>query len=281
MRGPLLTDRHFLSNDELLDRVAQGHHDAINNPEVLALRPKLEGRESWAELRTAGYRALETIGKEIARAKTEGEAQAATLRWEKYIQAIDNIDKTLFGIAVRRLAKGAVLTATGGYVGLLAYGRPKPDANLGRIPETHWAAGMMDWQRRQLLVKGASSAAVGGSTAARAPQNTPSDELMWSGIEILDLSDLPREVAAVVIGREAIDIDDRLNVSHNDLKEFLDDHVTNNNPDCAEEALWEAARYKFRDYNVPRRMVRDWIRDFMPEDKRNKRGRPKVSDRRR
>ena len=255
MTGSLPTDLHFLSNDELLDLVAQDHHAIINNPAVLLLKPALQGQASWAELRAVNLRALDTAGKEIALAKTEAEAQAATLRSEKYSQAYDDINNTLFGIAERRLAKGALPTATGGYVGLLAYGRPKPDANLDRIPETHWAAGTMDWQRRQL----------------RMDHNE-----MWSGIEILNLSDLSPESAAAVIGRQAIDVD-RPTVPRSALRDFLADRIQNvdiNSPELGQDALWEAAQKHFSEKRVPREWVRDWIKNEMPAPLRKKPGRP-------
>jgi hypothetical protein len=253
MKGLLLTGLHFLSNDELLDRLAQDHHAIINNPDVLLLKPASQGRASWAELRAVNLRDLETAGKEIKLAKTEAEAQGATLRWKEYSQAYDGTNNTLFRIAERQLAQGPLLADR--YLGLLAYGRPKPDANLDRIPETHWAAGTMDWQRRQL----------------RMDHNE-----MWSGIEILNLSDLSPEIAAAVIGRQPIDVD-RPTISRAGLDEFLRSHVTGLPPesqDLSESRLWERAQYEFPGHKVPRELVRDWIKNEMPAHLRKKPGRP-------
>jgi hypothetical protein len=260
MTRPLLPDLHVLSNDELLDLMARDHHAAKNNPAVLFLRPEVEGQESWAELRDAGYRALETAGKEIARAKTEGEAQAATLRWEKYSKAIDEMNNRLFRVAERRLAEGALPTATGGHVGLLARGWQNLDApECVLIPREHWAAGTMDWQRRQLRMDQTNK--------------------MWSGVEVFDLSELPPETAAAVIGREVIDTD-RPIVARGALDEFLANRIKNldnNSPELGQDALWQAAQYHFPENRVPREWVREWVKQFMPEPLRKKPGRPALT----
>jgi hypothetical protein len=260
MTRPLVTDLHFLSNAELLDLIARDHHAAKNNPAVLALRPELKRRESWAEIRDAGDRALETAAKEIARAKTEGEAQAATLRWEKYSKAIDDMNMTLFHIAERRLAEGASPTASGGHAGLLARGWLNVDAPESKlIPREHWAAGTMDWQRRHL----------------RMDQTNKT----WSGVEVFDLSELPPEIAAAVIGREAID-SDRPTVAQRDLYDFLAGHIQkldSNSPELSQGALEQAAQYHFPENRIPREWVREWARKFMPEHLRKKPGRPALT----
>jgi hypothetical protein len=255
MTGPLLTGVHFLSNDELLDLVAQDHRAIINNPAVLLLKPALQGQSSWAELRAVNLRALGTAGKEIALAKTEAEAQAATLRSEKYSQAYNGINNTLFGIAERRLAQGPLLADR--YLGLVGQGWLNPDApEPALIPCEHWAAGTMDWQRRQLRMNQTNK--------------------MWSGVKVFDLSELPPEIAATVIGREVIGID-RPIVPRGALHDFLADRIQNvniNSPELGQDALWKAAQYHFSEKRVPRDWVRDWIKNEMPAPLRKKPGRP-------
>ena len=103
----------------------------------------------FAELLAAGDRALRQAGKEVAAAKTEAESQAAALRQKTYSEAFDNICGTLLGIALRRLQREPEPDfTTGGYTGLVGYGRQNLNGDVVLIPFQHWEAGAMDWGAR-------------------------------------------------------------------------------------------------------------------------------------
>jgi len=146
------------------------------------------------------------------------------------------------------------------YLGLVGQGWLNPDApESAPIPCEHWAAGTMDWQRRQLRIDQTNK--------------------MWSGVKVFDLSELPPEIAAAVIGMEVIDTN-RPIVAHGALDDFLAHRIQNldsNSPKLGQDALWQAAQYHFPENRVPREWVRDWVKKFMPEPLKKKPGRPALT----
>jgi hypothetical protein len=260
MTRPLLTEfLHSLSNDELLDLMAQDQRKALNDPALLFLEPHRKGQTSDAEYLTAAYCALEITGKQIAEAKTEAQAQAARLRYDTYCKGLDDIRNRLFRAAEAKLAQEP-FPVRDRYLGLLTHGWLNADAPESKpIPREHWAAGTMDWQRRQLRMDQTNK--------------------MWSGVEVFDLSELPPEIAAAVIGREVTD-NDRPIVAQRALHDFLANRIQdrdNNSPELGQDALWQAAQYHFPENRVPREWVRDWVKKFMPEPLRKKPGRPALT----
>jgi hypothetical protein len=256
MTLPPLLDHRSLSIADIVDRMAKQHHELTNDPWVRLFGPKLREGPTWAELLEAGYRALKEVGEEIARARTEAESAAATLRQNKYAEAMERMENTLLQVAVRQLAKGPIMDGERGrYVGLVGLGHRNLSADFEPIPMLRWEAGTMDWSRRQLRVH---------------------DET-WSGIKIWNLADLPPELARVAAAIINPELDDaRSNVTGSKLAEFLSKQVERldpGSPELTHDRLWEAAQRHFPDNKIPRQMLRDWIDKHMPADKKRSPGR--------
>jgi DNA-directed RNA polymerase subunit K/omega len=261
MTRPPLNDLLFLSNDELVDRLARSHHDAINDPSVLATNSKAlsaakRDLPSWKEILEADYRALKMVSREIALARTTAQSAAATLRQTTYAQALKDTVATVLRRAQQLLAHGPELIVDDRYMGLIAYGHLNLGEAFERIPTMHWKAGAMDWRRRQLRVQ---------------------EDEIWSGIKVLDLSDLPPEEATAIIENQVAD--HRPNVSRSELFKCLSDYFGSLDPEepVSQGHLLTAALRQFPNNKVPRQMVRDWIVSKLPEDRKMKRGRGKAS----
>src|SRR5262249_28758124 len=123
----------------VVNSVAARHHELINDPAPISLRPHVSGEPSWATLREAGYKGPRLAGQQVAAAKTEAEAATATLRWEKYLSALDSAEVALLGVTARHLANGPLPDFdTGCFVGYVSYGRRGVGQPLELIPSAHW-----------------------------------------------------------------------------------------------------------------------------------------------
>jgi hypothetical protein len=259
----------FLSGkDAIIERIAGRHHELIKDPDILALRPHLDG-PSWLELRAAGLRALGSVAQEIATAQTTAQAQTAELRREAYTCAFEQFESTMLTLAARFLVKGlAPDIERRKFAGYVGYGRRAVGGDLEPIPPAHWeAATTIDWTRWHLAVP---------------------DHCSWTGVRVLDFSDLQaideQAVTEDFFFSDADEVPAKLpenghetarNVSHADLERFLSRHVgalAAGSPHLTEDALHAAARDHFSEKKVSRDQVRKWIQTKMPADKRFRRG---------
>jgi hypothetical protein len=129
-------------NSALIERIAIGHHVAVNDPDPLValLPPQGRGELTWFDLLTVGRKTLERVSFEIAAAETEAEAASATLRRDTCLAGLDRIEQAMLQTAVRLLSIEA----------LYGYGRQTVGGELKPIPRAHWEAGDVDWLSHRL-----------------------------------------------------------------------------------------------------------------------------------
>lgn len=112
-----------------------------------------DGRESntpsWGELLDASFRALETVGREIAAAQTADEVAAADLRREAYERQLAESISALLRVAHKALTRRPM---DGGW--LVGYGRKRTGGALELIAPTAWEAGQPDWEQWRLEIYG-------------------------------------------------------------------------------------------------------------------------------
>lgn len=140
--------------NELIRLIAARHHDVISVlreiPAALAGIDVLTDRgkgPSWSELLDAGFRALETVGREVATARSHEQVEAARLRHETYQRQFEEMVGTLLSIAHRYLM---VHPKDGAF--LVGYGRSSVGAPLDAIPPEDWEVGTPDWNAWRLAL---------------------------------------------------------------------------------------------------------------------------------
>jgi hypothetical protein len=161
----------------IVERAAVHDRDLLTNPEALFYRRDIVGKKSWKELLDAGYSALRSVGVEIAKAKTSDEAAAAEMRRASYTRGLDVMENALLQVVVRALSESPVEGA--GLAGYAGFGKRALGGEIELIPADHWAAGSMNWERRQLAVNGT---------------------ITWTGVRIVDLADLALADAEAIVG---------------------------------------------------------------------------------
>lgn len=131
--------------NELVRIVAARHHDAISDLDEMAaivgVNIHAGAGPTWHELLGDSLRILESVGREIAAARTRDEVEAARLRHDVYERHIGEMTEAILGIAHRMLMKHP--SARGCFVG---YGRRAVGSPIEVIPPTAWEAGTPDWR---------------------------------------------------------------------------------------------------------------------------------------
>jgi hypothetical protein len=244
----------------IVDRVAHRHDENLSDPVILAMRPAQTG-PSWAELLRAGQAALESVGREIAEAKTSDQAAAATLRQNSYLAPARSMDDQMLRVAVQLLALGPMPDfEAGAYIGFVGCGRRAVGGPLEPIPFDHWEVGTMDWLRRVLTLQ-------------------PGQE--WLGVRILDLADISGVDAGTIVEslltpankpeiRDAVKLKPVSEAElHRVLEAYVRDLPKGHKP--TERELVEVAS-KSTGKDLSRDEVRAWIRGKMDQSKRRQRG---------